>query len=422
MLPEDHGRPGLLHIDSAYTLAEARARGKLHYFLGRGASGLFGRTWSVHPVADRAGSVHGAIKVARVGPKDGVVEGQAALCNLPRWLAPLNFLISQLALYRVLVKLVRRKRLAAIVAVDPFLSGLIGLAVARATKRPLLVRISGNHDDIHRDSGALAHPKLFPTIGIQQIVQRFILKRADLVSAINRNNLRYALDNGAKEAVIIPISGQIERVHMLAPRERGSPAAALAAYQLPADRRFLLYFGRLIDLKHPDDALRAMALAIGRVPGTIGMIAGEGAIEPALKQLARELGVADSIRFPGLIDQEQLSLLLPRSVVLSPSAGQMALLESALGEAAIVAYDCDFQSEFVETGKNGFLVERRDWRAMGEWAAELTGNPTLAAELGSNARTGALEQMYPDRVQAAERAAFERLLPGIRPTIGDASS
>lgn len=100
----------------------------------------------------------------------------------------------------------------------------------------------------------------------------------------------------------------------------------------------------------------------------------------------------------------------------------MALLESALGEAAIVAYDCDFQSEFVETGKNGFLVERRDWRAMGERAAELTGNPTLAAELGSNARTGALEQMYPDRVQAAERAAFERLLPGIRPTIGDASS
>ena len=422
MPPQDHGRLGLLHIDSAYTLAEAQARGKMHYFRGRSASGVFDRTWSVHPVADRAGSDHGKIMTMRVGPTDGLVEGQSALCNLPRWLAPLNLLISQWALYRVLVKLVRRKHLAVIVAVDPFLSGLLGLAVSRATDRPLLVRISGNHDDIHRDSGALAHPKLFPGIGIQKMIQRFVLKRADLVSAINRNNLRYALDNGAREAVIIPISGQIERVHMLDPAERGAPGRALRGHQLPADRRFLLYFGRLIDLKHPDDALRAMALAIARLPGTVGLIAGEGAMEPALKQLARELGVADSIHFPGVLDQEQLSLILPRSVVLSPSAGQMAILEAALGGAAIIAYDCDFQSEFIESAKNGFLVARRDWQAMAERAAELLADPALAAKLGSKSRSRALDHMDPDRVRSAEQAAFERLLPGIAPLTANPAS
>ena len=407
-------RLGLLHIDSAYTLAEAKARGKMHYFHGRDASGLFGRVWSVHPVADRAGSDHGRIGIAAIGRGHGVVEGQAALCGLPRWLAPLDFLASQFALYRLLVRLVRSERLSVVAAVDPFLSGLLGLAVARATKRPLLVRISGNHDDIFRDGGALGMPRLFPTFGLQRAVTRFVLKRADLVSAINENNHEYALANGAREAVIIPISGNIERVHLSDPAERAGGEQLREALGLPGKRRILLYFGRLIDLKHPDDALRAMAAAISQAPGTVGVIAGEGPMEPALKDLARQLGVEESIRFPGLLDQDRLGLLVPNAVVLSPSAGQMAILEAALGGAAIVAYDCDFQSEFVQHGENGFLVARRDWRAMGERAAELLADPALATRLGSNARSSALDHMAPERVKAAEWAALKSFCRGCR--------
>ena len=404
-------RLGLLHIDSAYTLADARARGKMHYFFGRDASGLFGRLWSVHPVADRAGSARASIKVERIGRGQAAVEGQSRLCGFPRWLAPLDLVASQYALYRMLVKLVRSQRLAVVAAVDPFLSGLLGLAVARRTGRPLLIRISGNHDDIYRDGGALGMPRLIPTYALQRAITRFILTRADLVSAINRNNLDYAIANGARNAVIIPISGQIEQVHALDPARRASAEPAMRSLDLPADRRFLFYFGRLIDLKHPDDALRAMAVAIRQVPGTVGVIAGEGEMEPALKALARDLGVADSIRFPGLIDQDQLSLLVPNAILLAPSAGQMAILEGALGGAAIVAFDCDFQSEFIENGDNGFLVSRRDWRAMGECSASLLADPGLAARIGSNARSSALELMAPERVRAAEAEAFGRILP-----------
>lgn len=419
MSPNTADRLGLLHIDSAYTLVGARARGMMHFFFGRDASGLFGRVWSVHPVADRAGSGHGKIRIAGIGRGHGVVEGQATLCGLPRWLAPLNFIASQYALYRLLVRLVRRERLSVIVAVDPFLSGLLGLAVARRSGRPLLIRVSGNPDDIYRDSGALAMPRLFPTFRIQTLVGRFVLKRADLASAINANNLEYALANGARRAVILPISGHIERVHLREPAERAGAGPVLAEFALPEDRPFLLYFGRLIDLKHPDDALRAMARVIRDNPGTIGVIAGDGAMELALKDLARELGVADSIRFPGLLDQQKLSQLLPHAIVLSPSAGQMAILEAALGEAAIIAYDCDFQSEFILDGMNGFLVARRDWRPMAERAAVLLADPALADRIGKNARSDAIAIMAPERVKKAERAAFARILPQIEKESAD---
>jgi glycosyltransferase involved in cell wall biosynthesis len=317
------------------------------------------------------------------------------------------------ALYGLAVRLVRREQLAVVAAVDPFLSGLLGLAVARATKRPLLVRISGNADDVFHDAGALAMPHLFPTYAIQQAVTRFVLKRADLVSAINENNRDYALANGAREAVIIPISGSIEHIHLHDPAERIGGNALRKVLDLPGDRRVLLYFGRLIDLKHPDDALRAMAVAIRQVPETVGVIAGEGEMEPALKALACDLGVTESIRFPGLLDQDQLSLLIPNAIVLAPSAGQMAILEAALGGAAIVAYACDFQSEFVENGGNGFLVARRDWQVMGDRLVALLDDEARCARLGAAARADALDHMSPERVREAELSAFSRLLPSL---------
>ncbi len=237
-----------------------------------------------------------------------------------------------------------------------------------------------------------------------------MLKRADLVSAINENNRDYALANGARQAVIIPISGQISPIHLTDPAEREGSDAAIKSLGLPAGRPFLLYFGRLIDLKHPDDALRAMAQVIEERPGTVGVIGGEGDMEPRLKSLAEELGVANSIRFPGLLEQGELSRILPQAIVLSPSAGQMAVLESALGRAAIVAYDCDFQFEFIDDGRNGFLVPMRHWRALAERASLLLGDAELRRQISAAARSSALDHMAPERVREAEKAAFGQIL------------
>ena len=162
------GQNGIMHIDSAYTLAEARARGKMTYLLSRDASGFFGRLWSVHPAADSNGADLRHISARKIARNHAVIEGMAALCRLPRFLAPLNLLISQVALYRLLVRIVRQQRLSVVVGVDPFLSGLLALAVARSTRRPLVIRISGNHDDIYEASGALAMPRLLPSHWLQK--------------------------------------------------------------------------------------------------------------------------------------------------------------------------------------------------------------------------------------------------------------
>jgi glycosyltransferase involved in cell wall biosynthesis len=402
---------GILHIDSAYTLAEARIMGNLRFLLARNASGLFGRVWSVHPAADAKERGTGPIAIHKIARGHALIEGSARLFRLPRLLAPLDLLLSQWTLYRLLVRIVREQRLSVVVAVDPFLSGILGLAVARATKRPLVIRVSGNHDEIHEASGALAMPRLLPSYWLQKVVERFVFRRADLVTAINANNLEYAKASGAGRTAILPISANVDAVHRVEPNKRRGAAALLKRLDVPSGGPPLLYVGRLIGLKHPDDAVRAMAAVIARHPGTVGILAGDGEMLPRLKALASELGVADAIRFPGVLDQKALSLLIPHCILLSPSAGQMALLEGALGGAAIVAYDRDFQPEFIDDGGNGFIVPFRDWRAMADRADTLVADPQMFARLSQAARQSALDYLAPERTRAAEWAAFARVLP-----------
>lgn len=405
----------ILYIDSAYTLKEAKARGMMGFLLARDASGLFERVWSVHPIADLNDAELTQIRIHKIGRKYALIEAKAFLWRLPPLLAPVNLIISQLALYHVLARVVRKHRVSVVVGVDPFLSGLLALAVARSTKRPLVIRISGNHDDVYEASGALAMPRLLRTHWLQKAVERFVLRRADLVTAINQNNLDYARANGAKELAIMPISANIEAIHRVDPAKRRGSGPLLKRLGVKPGLPALLYVGRLLELKHPDDAVRAMAEVLGQHPGAVGIIAGSGEIEARLKALATELGADDTIRFAGLLDQNELSLLIPHSILLSPSAGQMAVLEAALGGAPIVAYDCDFQSEFITDGVNGFMVRFRDWRAMADRAEALLADKELYKRMSAANRRTALNYMEPERTREAEWAAFGRVLSATAP-------
>lgn len=254
-------------------------------------------------------------------------------------------------------------------------------------------------------------PRLLPSYRLQRWVQRFVLRRADLVAGINRNNLEFGIANGAaRHTAIIPVSSNVADVHRIPPEERGDGRALLESLGVPTGGPLLLYLGRLLELKHPDDALRAMAHAIRRHPGATGLLVGSGPMEPQLRELARKLGVQCSIHFLGQLDQQALSRITPHCIMFSPSAGQMALLECALGGAAIVAYDRDFQSDFVEDGVNGFKLAFRDVDAMAERGDQLIRDPALARRLGLSARSSALAEVDPERVKRLEWNAFEKLL------------
>src|SRR5919201_4907831 len=78
-----------------------------------------------------------------------------------------------------------------------------------------------------------------------------------------------------------------------------SPNGAAAPYAGPVPR--LLCVGRLIPIKGHIVLLRAFAAARERVPALELDIAGRGPLEPALRALAKELGIDDAVRFLGFV-------------------------------------------------------------------------------------------------------------------------
>src|SRR3954454_7136928 len=120
----------------------------------------------------------------------------------------------------------------------------------------------------------------------------------------------------------------------------------------------LLCVGRLIPIKGHIVLLRAFAEARKRLPGLELDIAGRGALEPALKALAVELGIQDSVRFLGYVAPIQAAIE-QAAVVVVPSMGEgfgMVALEAMERARPVIAADVGGLSELVRDGETGVLV------------------------------------------------------------------
>ncbi|WP_129793623.1 glycosyltransferase family 4 protein [Sphingosinicella sp. CPCC 101087] len=404
----------LLYIDMAYTMEIVRRKGHHQFFEMRHSGGYFDHVWGVHPLADAAGKRSRQIETIPFTDRQTIIEGAAEMLPLPRLLLPLNFIVSQWRLVRRLERLIEAEDIDLIFATDAYYSGLLGLVLKRLTGRPEIVAVFANQDDLYAATGALAMPRLLPFRFLEQWMARLVLSRADLVIAGNRNNMGFAKANGARgETAIIPVGKNIEAAHLAPPAERESPAALLQALGVPPGAPKMLFVGRLLALKHPDEAVRAMAGVIAERPDAVGLVAGSGPMQAELESLARSLGAEGQIHFLGHIEQAMLARLTPHCITLSPLTG-MALIECGLGGSPMVAFDRDWQAEFVEDGVNGFVVPFLDYDAMARRVLEIIADPALRARMSAAARERSLEFADKDRIYAREHALYDRLLARFR--------
>jgi glycosyltransferase involved in cell wall biosynthesis len=225
-----------------------------------------------------------------------------------------------------------------------------------------------------------------------------------------QNYLDWATAHGADPAkgTVIPIARNIEPCHLSDPAEREPHEPLLASLEVPSGRLMIL-ISRLIPVKFAEDGVRAMIEAAKAVPDAVGIVAGDGPMQGELEDLVADAGLTDRIRFAGHLSQEQLSRIVPHCVTLSPLTG-MALVEAGLGGSPVVAYDADWQPEFVEDGVNGFIVPLHDWKAMGKRAAQLLGDDGLRTRMSIAMRANALKRADRESIARHEREVFDRLL------------
>jgi glycosyltransferase involved in cell wall biosynthesis len=193
------------------------------------------------------------------------------------------------------------------------------------------------------------------------------------------------------DAVIVP-SGFLEAVfkrHGVATEvvpniinlERFSAATRIA----DADAPTILVARNLEPLYDNETALRAFAIVARSYPAARLVIAGSGPSRAALEQLARELGLADLVRFTGRVDNAGMAALYQDAdLMLNPSTIDNmpnSLLEALASGVPVISTNVGGVPYMVEDGVTALLVPPRAPEAMAAAMLRLLAEPALAARL-----------------------------------------
>jgi glycosyltransferase involved in cell wall biosynthesis len=410
--PAAAARRRLLVLDCAYSLGVLRQRQMEHVVTFRDFDGFFDHVWTVHPLVgaspdDPPDAGVGPVAYEALDSRHTMVEGKVArLGSLARF-PTLNFVLAQAGLLRSLMRLLRRARISAILILDPYYLGLLGYALARIGRVPLVLLVNANHDALYELTGALAYPRLLRRRSVEQRIARFVFPRLATVIAGSANNAEFAVANGALPERVGRVyrGASIHPLHLAPLDERGSVSAELGL----GERPFLICVSRLEPAKHAEDVLDVLHAVRAREPSVAAVLVGDGSLRGALESRARELGLAEHVRFTGNRDQPWVAAALREaSVVLAPLAGR-ALLEAALSATPIVAYDYEWHRELIRDGETGVLVAYRDTEAMSAAVVDLISDPARAERLGTRARSEIAALKDPQAVAAEYRAHFEKL-------------
>ena len=240
------------------------------------------------------------------------------------------------------------------------------------------------------------------------LADRAVASLAHVHIAISRGLARYLADTEGFDEESFDI------VHYgIAPREELAP--------FPLDTPRLLCVGRLIPIKGHIVLLRAFAMARREVPGLELEIAGRGPLEPALRALAKELGIADAVRFLGYVNPIQ-GAIERSAVVVVPSMGEgfgMVALEAMERARPVIAAAIGGLGELVSHGETGLLVPPGEAEPFARALVELASDLPRAARMGEAGRERAmgkfLDVFCTDRTELLYRQALGDPLARLEP-------
>lgn len=193
-----------------------------------------------------------------------------------------------------------------------------------------------------------------------------------------------------------------------------NPAFIGARYEGEREKE-IVSVGRMDENKNHKMQIRAFAALAQKYPDHSLVLYGDGELRPDLERLAKELSVAERVRFPGMVTDvarrlRRASLFL----ITSYSEGvSNALIEAlALGLPAIAT---DVPSggtrELMEDGANGLIIPVGDETALRRAMDRLLGDPALGERLGREAAK-MQERLSPKRVNGLWKAYFEEIMDG----------
>jgi glycosyltransferase involved in cell wall biosynthesis len=247
-------------------------------------------------------------------------------------------------------------------------------------------------------------------------VQALAAGRRPLVTTMHGTDVRLARSRPAAQAAcarvlrasaaITTVSNWLrDEVAAFAPevgsRIRVAPMPVDEALFSPGDepRTELLFVGRLDHQKGADLAIRALAGLEGAAASLPLRLVGGGPLEPDLRRLAAELGVAGRLRWEGPLSQPELAARYRRAAALLVPGSHEGLglvaVEAQLSGAPVVAAASGGLLDVVRAGETGWTFRPGDPAALATAIQQVADHPTQTTTVTQTARQSATTRFSP---------------------------
>ena len=244
---------------------------------------------------------------------------------------------------------------------------LNAIAALRAGKRfgiPVVYEVRAFWEDAAVDHGTSTENGL--RYRLTRALETYALKQADAVTTICEGLRKDIVARGvpAEKVTVIPNAVDIEKFSM-----GGTPDLELKDKLGLAGSRLIGFIGSFYAYEGLDVLLRAVPKLVARMPDLRVLLVGGGPQDEQLRQMAKDLNIADKVVFTGRVPHDQVNkyydlldvLVYPRlSMRLTDLVTPLKPLEAMAQGRILAASDVGGHLELIADGKTGVLFRADD--------------------------------------------------------------
>jgi len=183
--------------------------------------------------------------------------------------------------------------------------------------------------------------------------------------------------------------------------------------EIDEDSIVLITIARLFMLKGHEYIIESAKQLSKRFENCIWLFVGDGNLADRFKREVRQLGLAEKVKFTGLLPPSQIPLAIQSSDILvhcSLREGLARTLPQAmLCGKPTVSFDVDGAKEVVNEN-TGRMIEPKNVEQLTKACAELITDEDLRKKLGENGRESVKEKFAPETMVDTIEAVYEKLL------------
>jgi glycosyltransferase involved in cell wall biosynthesis len=276
---------------------------------------------------------------------------------------------------------------------------------------PFIVDVMANFELIRRLTGKSYYLRKLNRLPLVRMFARSAtnwllglpLRYANRVLGRNKNNYEHAFALGAPvdRLSLLRISNFNVLYNSFKPEK---PPAK------PVEYPYLLFVGRLVDIKYPEDVLTAFEVVAPHIPTYRLVIIGDGALRERVRQKKEQSKYKDRIILMGACPSDIVYHWTAHAkVAICPYSGS-TLVEAMLCCIPVIAYDIEWHAEIVIDDYTGYLVPFANVEALADKIIYVVRNREEAKLIGKRGRELAQIAFAKDKIVEKESMIYRQIL------------